>query len=318
MKLTFDLSDFWRQVRRISEAVEEVEISLGRDFDPIDEILDKGKEIELSELVPINGLLSYEGRQVLLFIPDHGRNVLQARDNPEKGRRFHVADCITLEEMRSKGRFERYIATNSLTGLFSIYGYDQYQGKDVSFDAELKVCINCLKRVNYKNYRYARNARNQIWHPFSIPDFFNAYSTSFKHLPRDLGERKPGKGYTEDWEQVSAEVRHQAKYCCDECLVDLSDHKHVLHVHHVNGVKHDNRLSNLRALCADCHRKQPMHGHMFVSSSVMSIISVFDVSKDRLSVTGTTLNGWPIYQFMAQLVMQGRWVGRHLRLGTKR
>ena len=51
---------------------------------------------------------------------------------------------------------------------------------------------------------------------------------------------------------------------CKSCRVDLSEQKRLLHVHHLNGEKSDNSAGNLIVLCADCHRKEPHHGHVHV------------------------------------------------------
>src|SRR5690606_8629747 len=49
--------------------------------------------------------------------------------------------------------------------------------------------------------------------------------------------------------------------------------KRLLHTHHINGVKHDNSASNLICLCADCHRKEPFHGHMYIKHTDMQTIN---------------------------------------------
>ncbi len=175
--------------------------------------------------------------------------------------------------MRQRGKFERYIATNNTSGVFRIVGKDMSGHEELVFDVPLMVCINCLKRINYKNYRHASHARVEIWKPFLIADFFNNYSTSFKRLPSTLGRVGVSPSYSSDWPEVSASIRRAAGFCCDQCRVNLSTHPSALHVHHVNGVKNDNRRENLRPLCADCHRKQPMHDHMFVSAKDMAMIT---------------------------------------------
>ena len=55
----------------------------------------------------------------------------------------------------------------------------------------------------------------------------------------------------------------------------LSDNKKLLHVHHINGNKSDNSRDNLRVLCADCHKKQPHHGHLSITRDETQIINEY-------------------------------------------
>lgn len=273
MELEIDFSALWRQARRVSENIVPFDWSASVVLDPIDIQLSRGKEVQLEDLDVVNGLLSVEGRQVLLFIPDQHAPVDVVQASPERGKRFHVADCKTLEDMRSRGRFQRYVATNKLDGVFSITGEDS-SGRYQEVESELRVCMNCLEAVNYRDYAYkAQGARRKEWAGFEIAEFFNTFSTSFRYLPRDIAPR-PGSGmYTEDWAQISAGIRARCGFRCDDCGLDLSAHRNLLHVHHINGVKSDNSAVNLRPLCADCHRKQPFHERMFVGAADMAIIT---------------------------------------------
>lgn len=102
--------------------------------------------------------------------------------------------------------------------------------------------------------------------------FFSTYSSVFRHLPKQTHESHH-KGYLKDWSEISARVRQSANYTCQRCEVQLHSHKHLLHTHHANGVKHDNQANNLVVVCADCHRKEPMHDHMFVKHEDTIIIN---------------------------------------------
>jgi hypothetical protein len=74
----------------------------------------------------------------------------------------------------------------------------------------------------------------------------------------------------------------------------------LLHTHHINGNKTNNERNNLRVLCADCHKKQPHHGHVYVNHiDVLKInqlrreqhkFDVFDY-KNLLECADTALNG---------------------------
>lgn len=271
MEIRADFAELWKQVKRLSAVPVEFDWVAAAQLDPIDIELLEGREVRLEDLDVINGLLSVDGRQVLLYIPDQFAPVDVVQASPDKGKRFHVADCKTLADMRAKGRFEKYVVTNNLTGIFPISGKNS-RGITEELDSRLMVCKNCLDKLNYHNYCHD-NTRSDIWQSFEIARFFETYSTSFSYLPRDLTRRAIGNDYTKDWAEVSANVRRRCGFKCDGCGLNLGEHRHLLHVHHVSGLKQDNSSINLRPLCADCHRKQPLHDHMFISMKDMQLLN---------------------------------------------
>ncbi|CNK85655.1 type II Zorya anti-phage system protein ZorE [Yersinia proxima] len=234
-------------------------------FDPIDIELSAGKEVSIADLDPGSGLISYRGRQVLLYIRDHSGRYDAAIEDGEKGKRFHIAWCRTLDEMRQKNRFERYHATNRVDGLFEI---DDGLGR--SQDADLRVCMNCLERLNYKG-SIDKIQKRIIFKSFSLNNFFSHYSTCFRHMPKGIHD-KANSGYVDNWKEISRSVREQSSYKCNDCGVDLSSTRQLCDVHHKNGVKYDNSAENLHVLCKDCHRKQPLHEGIFVTQAEMAII----------------------------------------------
>jgi hypothetical protein len=238
----------------------------------IDSELQRGKEIALEDLNVDNGILSVQGRQVLLYIADQGFRVTEVIAGLSQGRRIHVADCKTLVEMKEKNRFGRYHVTNNMSGIYSVFGVDKLTSESITGEAELTVCKNCLDFLNYENYRNSdRRTANEIYANFTLDAFFEKYSTLFKHLPKQTG--KPTPGYTSDWADVSRAFRQSKDFKCEQCQVDLNNHKKLLQCHHISGNKQDNAPSNLKALCVNCHRQQPMHGHIYVSREHMQKIN---------------------------------------------
>ena len=273
MKLNVNLDALWQSVKNMG--AEEVDIDLAihwRDTDvSFDDELSGGLEITLDDLEQEQGLLSVRGRQVVLFIPDHGANYIATMDNPKHGRKFHIADCATLNNMRRQKKFERYKVTTDHTGDFPIYGL--IGGRDIEGNAKLHCCQNCLKQLNYKGaYTMPYEQLLDLAANLDIAEFFCTYSSLFRSLPKSLTEAYQW-GYTEDWPQISLQVRKEAGYKCQHCKVDLSSSKRLLHVHHINGIKSDNSLENLVPLCADCHRKEPYHAHMHVKHEAVQRIN---------------------------------------------
>lgn len=276
MKININLSALESAVQKMNpgEIVKfEVTESLG-DRDPIDISLGVGIDVNIGDVEVTAGLLSYKGRQVLLYIRDHGTGVRKALEDGASGRKYHLADCKVLQGMREKGRFERYVVTNDTSDQFLVTGYDRFTNELLEGSTDLKVCKTCLNHLNYKGYQ-AGGQRNDIFNKFTMDEFFSTYSSHFEFMPSRKAD-KANDGYTSDWSKISNSYKASQDYTCESCNVILNkfEHKKLLHTHHINGVKSDNRTSNLRALCVDCHSKQLFHEHMFVPRNEKQLIIV--------------------------------------------
>jgi len=276
MKLNVDFSSLHQCVDAMGAV--DTNFTLDVKFDPIDIQLDTGIDIDLKDIEDTEGILSYKGRQVLLYIPDQGHNIAGVLESPEQGRRFHIADCTTLKQMRERNRFDRYIVTNNLSGKFQVNGVDNVTGHHMEGDAELKVCKNCLKALNYNGYAVGTSSKSSVFNAFKIDTFFETYSTVFKYLPKRI-QGIYGSAYTQDWEHISARYRGMMNYICEECETDFSNNKNLLHTHHISGVKSDNSDSNLKAVCADCHKKEPMHEHIFIDHDDM--LKIYELRRNQ-------------------------------------
>lgn len=272
--MTYDFSALWNQVNRLKGVVEPFKVISERSLDPIDLTLgERGIEVQLRELDNIGDLLGYKGRQVLLYIPDQGHSIdsVLAGDR-SAGKKFHISHCKTLDTMKANGRFERYFAITNPTGSFPVGGISRQSGKERSGEAALYVCINCLTHLNYKNSALPSQSKYQVRNQFNISEFFETYSSCFKYFPKRSDQAPGSTTYTNNWKLISERIRRNVDWHCDECGVHLVDRKDLLHVHHKDGNKANNTLSNLRPLCAACHRDQPMHETMFIRYEDMAVL----------------------------------------------
>ncbi len=271
MRLLVDFRALEDAVRRMGAASLPVGLAIdvrsGIDpLEPIDIKLRDGIEIDdLSEVEahPDTGLLTYRGRQVVLYIQDHSFRAESVVEQPQDGNKVHISDCQTLRSMKIAGRFERYVVTNNISGEFYITGQTML-GQSFEGTAELSVCKHCLQQLNYRGYN---GNKRQVLEEFQWGDLFDEYSPQFRQLPSRRAGTFDGL-YSSDWVQVSRRYKKLRNFVCEECGVDLHQREfhRLLHVHHIDGVKTNNDRSNLRSLCVLCHLEQPQHEHMQVSS----------------------------------------------------
>lgn len=254
--------------------------------------LSDGIEINLDDVSPgPGGLLVYQGEQIVLYIKDTRSTLWTLENQPEKSRRFHIAECKTLETMRQAGRFERYVVANRMDDKFRVDWLDDETGETGETDAALKVCKNCLKQLNYRGYDTTedrlifsggqRQTKGSIWESFSMSEFLMDYSTFFTSKPTRTADSALINRYVPQWAKISENLRRQKEWICEGCGVDLSKAPNLLHAHHRNGVKTDNKDANLEVLCGLCHSEQPMHSHMTIPASDKLKILKFRSAQNR-------------------------------------
>ena len=211
---------------------------------------------------------AFEGKQVTLHIyePHEDKDSLLA--NPAEKTRFHIVDCKTLEQKRNNKTFDRYVISFKADGYFPLRPKEFETGNwGDELSVTLQPCHHCLSHLNYQNYAdEGRQIRKEIKRNFSVKDFFSENKSVFRDLPVHKSVDAEECPYTEDWPEISRRFRESKNWSCECCGCNASDRRELLHTHHIDGNKKNNRNANLRALCILCHQKQPHHSRMSVKA----------------------------------------------------
>ena len=229
----------------------------------------RGVEIDPSEIGFVGPFLTYEGVQAILYIKDTMQTLNHIRYEKDRAKKFHVVWCRTLDRKRNEGTFEnRYVMTRRTDGVFKVDAFiDDMKTQKIESEETLYVCQNCLDFINYQNFMDLPQgkARREATHNFDIETFLDEYEGTVRYLalPSGTDETEPLADYNKEFARKSPVVKEKAGYCCQECGVDLSSTRRLLHCHHKNHKKHDNRWVNLSAICILCHKNH--HAHMTVS-----------------------------------------------------
>lgn len=211
----------------------------------------------ISEIhVTHNKLFLYKNFHVLIYIRDQYAN----RRNRMFEYKFHICSCKTIDEMMKAKRFARYVVSTRADGMFMINIYDAETGDIIENGkiVKLNVCKNCLMELNYNGYRDHYSSR-QIYDSFYIDEFFKKYSSEFRKNPQYTDKDAPPNEYSKNFEQISYSFRDMNGWECSRCHINLQNDKDLLDTHHINGIKSDDSLANLKCLCVRCHSEQPFH-----------------------------------------------------------
>jgi hypothetical protein len=221
-----------------------------------------GLEVGFDEInVHDDGTLIYKNARVLLYIRD-----VHAYQEQIDLPRFHVAHCPTLKNMNEIGRSHRYLISARVDGTFRL---NVFRGNKIKAeDASLSVCQNCLGTLEFNGFKNNLTRPERTLHvkAFTPANFFEQYPRLLDGNGYGGGDVTPINAYPADFPKISTQVRTAAGWRCQEvtCKYDCSPPslRRYLHVHHLNGNRADSSRKNLKAVCVECHAKQPMHSHV--------------------------------------------------------
>lgn len=232
------------------------------------EIKTKGLDISIDELfIADNKTLEHKdfpGQKMLVYIRDFIGDYNKDLDDLNNYPRFHIAWCKTLNQMHKDKKYERYVVSQRNDGIFLLN--KSVSGRIVEKDIELplRICKNCLSALNYNNYKLNKLdiQKDDAVKNFKVHEFLETYNTEVHIEPTHTSNSQPLNEYSKDWKEISYKIRSSKGFCCEECGKSCIKDKEELQVHHIDGVKSNNRPSNLIALCINCHSNQPKHSHM--------------------------------------------------------
>ena len=230
------------------------------DDEKLKELLQTGvTHIDISEIDVDGNILKYKGKKIIIYIRDQYQQYYT-----RGGYRYHLSNCSNISDAIRSKRKSRYVISLRTDGVFKINILNDEIIVQQDLIEPLSVCKNCLTNLNYKGYaNVAWSAKINIFKSFNLKEYFKEYEEVAQDL-FDFQEETnaPINTYNPDFKKRSLEFRKSKNFICQECKIDLSANQKYLHVHHIDGNKANDSHYNLKAVCIECHSKEPEHARL--------------------------------------------------------
>lgn len=147
-------------------------------------LLSGGIEIDWGDvdLMENTNQITYKGRYVIAYI----KNQTQYKEVAPSPK-YHLAKCSTIKGAESRDVYNtRYHVAKQQDDNFELKVSDSF-GKDKLIKQKLLVCKNCLRSIDWSNYKYVGHKKQEdIFSMFSLEKYFSTYIDTIVPAPKRL------------------------------------------------------------------------------------------------------------------------------------
>jgi hypothetical protein len=181
--------------------------------------------------------------------------------------KFHITNCSVIQDQKNRGYFNgHYYWHNSNT-----VTVQDRNTNELFENIKLKLCARCREKANIEEYRNTQG-------------FFDLLDIQIEQPENDI--EVDIFGYIKEWQQISKKFRIKNNFTCENCTIKIDNKfdQRFIQVHHRNGNKLNNVISNLQCLCTLCHANvDQRHNINFQKkNSIHEIKSFISKYKDEL------------------------------------